>query len=111
MPLESVDISAHQFQPSCELCPRPATVIAQGCMDKHPVLMCDECLDRGIELIKEVVHYYQRFNKRVMICGDCQRPILRLDTHLEVKRLTRTEQPVHVEAMKLEAADECLESS
>lgn len=88
MPLEGVDLSEHTFTPECELgCGRKATVIAQGCMDKQPVVMCDECLDRGIEIITNYVHLYQRFNKKVMICGDCHRPLLRIDTHLDVRRL------------------------
>jgi hypothetical protein len=88
MALTAVDLSEHQFAPPCEQgCGRPATVIAQGCMDKQPVLMCDECLTRGIEVVKLAIHYYQALTKKVMICGDCHRPFLRLDTHLEVRRL------------------------
>jgi hypothetical protein len=68
MALTAVDLSEHQFAPPCEQgCGRPATVIAQGCMDKQPVLMCDECLTRGIEVVKLAIHYYQALTKKVMI--------------------------------------------
>lgn len=86
-PLEPVDLSAHTFAPACDLCPNSATVIAQGCADKQPVLMCETCLDRGLEVISMFVHMWMRANKRVFICGDCYRPVLNLDTHLEVRRL------------------------
>lgn len=90
MTLAAVDLSEHTFRPPCEgaNCDKPAAVIAQGCMDKHPVVMCEDCFNRGIEVIKNFVRMYQKLNKKVMVCGDCYRPILRLDTHLEVKRLT-----------------------
>ena len=94
MVLADVDLSEHVLpEPQCEStwhqqrCDNPATIIAQGCMDKHPVLMCESCFNRGVDLIKTVIKYWQRLNKRVMICGDCHRPILCLDTHLTVKRL------------------------
>jgi ribosomal protein L37AE/L43A len=51
------------------------------------VLLCDKCLERGLEVIRLHVRTWQRDNNRVMICGGCYRPILTLDTHLEVKRL------------------------
>lgn len=85
--LEAVDLSEYTFAPECDLCDNPATVIAQGCADKHPVLMCDKCLDRGLEVISMYIRMWQRCNKRVFICGDCYRPVLNLDTHLEVRRL------------------------
>lgn len=89
MALEAVDLSAHQFTSMCERdCGRRATIVAIGCMDKQPVLMCDECLDRGIEVIKTYVHLWMRLNKRVLVCGDCDRPVLNLETHLTIKRLT-----------------------
>ena len=88
MALAAVDLSQHTFTPDCDQgCGRKAAVIAQGCADKTPVLMCDECLELGIERIKTVIHYYQRLNHKIMICGDCHRPFLRLDTHLDVRRL------------------------
>lgn len=87
--LEPVDLSKYTFAPDCETCGKQAaTVVAQGCADKHPVLMCEPCLERGLEVISMFIHMYQRFNKRICVCGDCYRPILHLDTHLEVRRLT-----------------------
>lgn len=56
-------------------------------MDTHPVCMCDEHLERGLEVVANYVRMYQKVNKRILICGDCHRPVLALDTHLEVKRL------------------------
>lgn len=89
MTLAQVDLSEHKFDPACEMseCSNPATHIARGCMDKAPVLMCDGCLDRGIELITKVVKMYMRLNKRVLICDDCHRPVINLDTHLDVHRI------------------------
>ncbi|AHY84141.1 hydrolase [Mycobacterium phage MosMoris] len=87
--LESVDLSNYSFAPSCDRCPKPAAVVAQGCADKHPVLMCDDCLSRGLEVIAMFVRMWQKVNKRVCVCGDCYRPILTLDTHLEVRRLLK----------------------
>jgi hypothetical protein len=87
MALEPVDL-AISFIPECEReCGRKATVIAQGCMDKQPALLCDECFKRGIEVIETYIKMHMRLNKRVIICGDCHRPLLSLDTHLNVKRL------------------------
>jgi hypothetical protein len=51
------------------------------------VLLCDKCLERGVEVIRLYVRTWQRGNKQVMLCGGCYRPVLTLDTHLEVKRL------------------------
>jgi hypothetical protein len=92
MTLQQMDLSGHTFSPMCEMreCTSVATVIAQGCGDKTPVIMCENCLNEGIELIKEFVRLYQRTERRVAICGDCNRPILSLDTHLEVKKLPGT---------------------
>jgi hypothetical protein len=85
--LESVDLTKYALAPECGTChSNPATIIAKGCADKHPVLMCDECLDRGLEVISLYIRMWQRLNKKVFICGDCYRPVLHMDTHLEVKR-------------------------
>ena len=87
--MEKVDLSEHLFAPACDMkgCENTAVYIAKGCRDKVPVMMCGPCFDRGIDLITKVVHLYQRVNKRVMICGDCHRPVLRIDTHLDVFKL------------------------
>lgn len=78
----------YTFPEMCERdCGRPATVVAKGCMDKNPTAMCNECLDRGLEVISNMVKMYQKHNRRVLICGDCHRPVLTLDTHLEIKPL------------------------
>jgi hypothetical protein len=89
--LESVDLSAHTFAPPCEMrgCDQPATIIAQGCGDAQPVLMCTACLDRGIEVIGTYIHLWMRLNKRIPLCGACNRPIIRLDTHCDVRKLAR----------------------
>ena len=50
-------------------------------------IMCRQCFDRGIQVIGEWVHLYQKHNHRIMICGHCYRPVLRLDTHLDVREL------------------------
>lgn len=85
--LEAVDLSAHQFAPQCDLCDRPAVVIAKGCMDKQPTVLCQEHFDRGLEVISSYLKLWRTLNKRVPICGDCNRPIISLDTHLEARRL------------------------
>lgn len=86
--LEQVDLTKYAFAPDCDVCTKvKATVVAQGCADQHPVLMCDECLDRGLEVIAMFIRMWQKFNKRVFVCGDCYRPVLTLDTHLDVRRL------------------------
>ena len=86
--LEPVDLTEYRFAPDCEMgCGRSATVIGQGCMDKVPVALCDECLDVGLKRISMFVKLYQQFHKKIAICEDCSRPILRLDTHLDVRRL------------------------
>jgi len=83
-----VDLTEYHFQEQCDRgCGRDATVVARGCMDKAPALLCDQCLKRGLEVISNYVHMYQRTNKKVLICGDCHRPILNLDTHLDVRLL------------------------
>lgn len=86
--LEAVDLSKYTFAPDCDVCGvEQATSIAKGCADKHPVLMCDGCLDRGLEVIAMYVRMWQRLNKRVFICGDCYRPMLYMETHIDVRRL------------------------
>ena len=86
--LEQVDLSKHVFAPACDVCgTNKATHVAQGCADAHPVLMCDGCLDRGLEVIALYIRMWQKLNKRVFVCGDCYRPVLTLDTHLDVRRL------------------------
>jgi hypothetical protein len=88
MPLEQVDLSEHNYAPDCDMgCGRKAVVIAQGCRDKEPVVLCQDCLDVGIHRIEMAIKMFMRFNKRVMICGDCHRPIINLDTHLDVRKL------------------------
>jgi len=82
------DLTAHSFDPPCDLgCGRSATAIAQGCADARPVAMCDECLERGLEVVATFIQVWQKVNKRIFICGDCYRPVLRLDTHIDVKPL------------------------
>jgi hypothetical protein len=66
--------------------PKPPS-LARAAATPPPVLLCDKCLERGLEVILLSVRTWQRDNNRVMICGGCYRPILTLDTHLEVKRL------------------------
>lgn len=81
-----VDLSERHDHPICEQgCGRRAVHIAKGCMDKHPVLLCEEHYRRGVQVIIMYLKMYQRLNKRVLICGDCNRPILTLETHLEVR--------------------------
>jgi hypothetical protein len=87
MTLAETDLSEYTFPPKCGSCGRAPTVFAKGCMDREPVLMCDDCLKRGLDLVTKLVRMYQRYNKKVMICGDCYRPILTLETHLEIKRI------------------------
>lgn len=87
--LEPVDLSEYTCAPGCDVCDkRQATIIAQGCADAHPVLMCNECLKRGLEVLTMFVHMWQKANKRVFICGDCYRPVFNLDTHLDVRKLS-----------------------
>lgn len=86
--LEPVDLTEYRYAPDCEMgCGRAGTVIGQGCADKHPVVLCDECLDSGLKLISQFVHDWQLEHRRIFICGNCYRPVLRLDTHLDVRRL------------------------
>jgi hypothetical protein len=86
--VEAVDLSEYSFAQKCDVgCGREATVIAQGCMDKEPTMMCNACLLRGLDLIRKAVDTYQRQHRRVMVCGDCHRPILNLETHLEIRKL------------------------
>lgn len=82
------DLTEDIFQQTCDRgCGRNAAFLAKGCMDKEAVAMCEPCLTRGLDVVRKAVHMYQQFNKRVMICGDCYRPILRLETHLEIRGL------------------------
>lgn len=69
------------------MCEESATFIAKGCMDKTPVVLCEEHLQRGLKNLNTYLKMWRNLNKRVMICGDCHRPILTLDTHLEIKKL------------------------
>jgi hypothetical protein len=85
--LEPVDLREYEFAPGCDRCGAEATIVGQGCGDSAPVLLCDKCLERGVEAIQVYVRTWQRDNKQVMICNGCYRPVLSLDTHLEVKRL------------------------
>jgi hypothetical protein len=83
-----VDLTEPLPEQACDLgCGRPAVYLARGCMDKQPVHMCKPCLERGLDLIRKTVHMYHKHAKRVMICGDCYRPLLTLETHLEVREL------------------------
>lgn len=84
---EAIDLTEYVFSQQCERCDKPATVIAKGCMDKEAVYLCDLCLKRGLEVIKTYIHYYQRLNKRILVCQDCHRPIINLSTHLELQHL------------------------
>lgn len=82
-----VDLT-EQFTQGCDLgCGQAAAYIAKGCMDKEAVHMCGDCLQRGLDLIRKTVKMYQRLNKRILICGDCHRPVLTLETHLEIREL------------------------
>jgi hypothetical protein len=85
--LEPVDLRKYEFTSGCDRCGAEATIVGQGCGDSAPVLLCDKCLERGLDIIRVYVRTWQRGNKQVMICGGCYRPVLTLDTHLEVKRL------------------------
>lgn len=81
-----LDLSEYTYPPKCG-CGRAPTVLAKGCADKEAVVLCDQCLKRGLDVISKFVHMYQRANHRVMICGDCYRPILTLETHLELRAI------------------------
>lgn len=85
--LEAVDVSEHWWAPQCDMCGENAVIIAKGCMDKQPVVLCQEHFDRGINTIITYLKLWRKLNKKVMICGDCHRPILTLDTHLEAYML------------------------
>ena len=85
---DAVDISSYTFTVPCEMgCESPAAYVVKGCMDKAPVTLCEEHYQRGLHAIIAYVHMYQRVNKRVLICSDCYRPVLSLETHMEVKPL------------------------
>ena len=76
------------FPQPCDMgCGRPATHLAKGCMDKTAVQMCTPCLQRGLDVIRKMVRMHQKYAKRVCICGDCYRPLLTLETHLEIREL------------------------
>lgn len=82
------DLTQDTFHQACDLgCGRDAQFLAKGCMDKDAVAMCEQCLTRGLDVVRKAVHMYQRFNHKIMICGDCYRPILHLETHLEIRNL------------------------
>ena len=83
----TVDLASYSFHPACEVCDKPATVLAKGCMDKQSAALCDSCLKRGLEVVGNAVKLYQRLNKKVLICGDCHRPILTLETHVEITEI------------------------
>lgn len=89
--MEPVDLSQPQYSPTCayidhgEPCGKPAEVMAKGCMDKEPALLCAEHLKLSVKRVEMTIRAYQQLNKRVLICGDCYRPILTLDTHIDIK--------------------------
>lgn len=91
--MEPVDLSQPQYSPTCGytdhdgVCGKPADVMAKGCMDIEPALLCQDHLAVCIHRVELVVHMYQKLNKRVMICGNCYRPILTLDTHIDIKEI------------------------
>lgn len=72
------------FTQQCEQCGGDADYLAKGCMDKEAVYMCAACLQRGVARIRAFIKMYQHFNKKICICGDCYRPILTLETHIEL---------------------------
>lgn len=79
-------LSEYVFPLQCSRdCGREATFYAKGCMDKEPVALCNDCLKRGLDVVRKFVNLYQRTNKRVLVCGDCFRPVLSLETHLDLK--------------------------
>ena len=83
------------FAPTCamEECGKPASYLVQGCCDKAPALLCDDCYTTALTRLVTYLRLYQRVNKRVMICGDCHRPVLTLSTHLEVSYLEWSNTP------------------
>jgi superfamily II helicase len=82
------DLTEDISQQECDLgCGRNAVFLAKGCMDKEAVQLCQQCLTRGLEVVRNFVRMHQRTHHRIIICGDCYRPILQLDTHLEIKPL------------------------
>lgn len=85
--LKPVDLSEYWYAPQCDMCDQAAVVIAKGCMDKEPVVLCREHFDKGMNTLTSFLRLWRKVNKRVMICGDCNRPILTLDTHLDVREL------------------------
>lgn len=85
--LTKVDLSEYWYAPQCDMCSTAAVIIAKGCMDKQPVVLCQEHFDHGVKAIGNLLKLWRKINKRVMICGDCNRPILTLETHLDVRQL------------------------
>ena len=86
----SIDLSEYHFPPLCGTCGiKEPTVIAKGCGDEKPSMMCDECLDRGLQVIANYVRLWQKTNKRILVCEKCYRPVFNLDTHLDVRRMVK----------------------
>ena len=81
-----VDLSQYTFPNLCS-CGQPAEYLAKGCMDAEPVSLCGTCYQQGMDVIVNYIKEWQRIHRRVLICGDCHRPVINLDTHLEVRRL------------------------
>ena len=85
---EVVDLTEYTFTQGCVMgCGRDAAVIAKGCMDKEAVYLCDRCFTRGLDLVRLVVRMYQKLNRKILVCDDCHRPIITLETHIDVRRL------------------------
>lgn len=82
-----VDLAAYEIHPECEHCGGPATHVGQGCMDRTEVMLCEPCLEAAMQLIRTVVKLFQRRHRRIMVCGDCYRPILSLETHMSIQRI------------------------
>jgi hypothetical protein len=83
-----IDLTEYSFKQTCDRgCGREADVMARGCSDVDPVLLCEPCLKRGLDVIHKYVHMYQKHNHRIAICEACYRPILHLETHLEIHTL------------------------
>jgi len=57
--LEPVDLREYEFAPGCDRCGSEATIIGHGCGDSAPVLLCDKCLERGLEVIQLHVRTWQ----------------------------------------------------
>lgn len=88
--LEAVDLTQYAFLPDCDQChTQKATIVGQGCADAQPTLLCEGCLERGLEVIANYVKLWMRCNKRVMICEECHRPMINLETHLDIRYLPK----------------------